>query len=775
MTYKRLIISTILALFILPIAVAQDTVDAIRYSINLDLGHRKADAFSGYTDIDLRVTKSEISSFELDLQVASVDSVLVNNSRVDDYIYNRRYLLINIPTEISVGDTFCVRVYYNGTESVESYGFGGIHFENNLIYNLGASIKATPHNYGRVWFPCRDNFTDKALYEFHITVRPNWTAYCNGLLQSTIINADSSITYHWKENNPMPTYLVSVAAGDFTVLNYDLRGKEHSYPTTLAFFDEDTNTVKDAFALLEQAFPMYEECFGPYEWNRIGYISTPMGSMEHCSNIALIEECFTTIDESCQSVIIHELAHSWFGNLITCASAHDMWFNEGGASFCEEVGFEAALGKEYSDKFYRDLLSYMLRTLHHTDCGYLPIYGLPSDKTYSTTVYEKGSLVYHSLRGYLGKELFYSSMRQLMQRNKFTSMDSYAIRDSLSAYSGIDLTDFFDFHVFGPGFLSYSIDSMTTNGNSSTVFVRQRLVGTTTYANSNRVPITFFSPAMDTTTRIATFDGENGSSTFELPFTPQFAIVDLYDEISDAVCREHITIKNTQRQRTNYTYSNIQATTYNEEAWINIDHHWVMPDTAFAHHPAIKRMSPNRYWKVSGNMPGSNIIKGLFLYAMHGNAESQYKYIDKGLLINNRSADSLILVYRPNSNTEWLPISVTKEGSYKQGYMVTSNIQPGEYALAIGYTELVGINTNDSPAIDARIFPNPSNGQFNIELPQNIDNATIVAKDINGREVWRKSNINSQETLHIEIPAGVYMIYIEADNKHSFAGKLIIE
>ena len=107
--------------------------------------------------------------------------------------------------------------------------------------------------------------------------------------------------------------------------------------------------------------------------------------------------------------------------------------------------------------------------------------------------------------------------------------------------------------------------------------------------------------------------------------------------------------------------------------------------------------------------------------------------------------------------------------------MVTSNIAPGEYALAIGYTDLVGITTQELPSIDAKIFPNPTNGIFNIELPENIDNTTLIAKDINGREVWRKTNINSHETLHIDMQAGVYMIYIEADNKHSFAGKLIIE
>ena len=772
MTYKKLILSAISAFLISSIAVAQDTVDAIRYNINLDLGHRTANRFSGYTDVYLRTTKSEMSSFKLDLQVANIDSVIINGSAIDDFEYDNRHLSLNIPSNISMGDTFCVRVYYNGTESVESYGFGGIHFENNLIYNLGAAIKATPHNYGRVWFPCRDNFTDKALYDFHITVRPNWTVYCNGLLQNTITNADSSITFHWRENNPMPTYLVSVAAGNFTVLNYELQGSERPYPTTLAFFNQDTNTVKQAFALLEQAFPMYEECFGPYEWNRIGYIATPRGSMEHCSNIALTQQCFSDMNETYQSVIIHELAHSWFGNLITCASAHDMWFNEGGASFCEEVGFEAAFGKEHSDRYYKDLLSTMLRTLHYTDGGYLPIYGLPSDKTYSTTVYKKGSLVYHSLRGYLGKELFYNSMRQLMQRNKFTSMDSYAIRDSLSAYSGIDLTDFFDFHVFGPGFLSYSIDSLTTNGNNTTVFVRQHLVGTTTYANSNRVPVTFFSSSMDTATRIVTFDGESGSTTFELPFEAAFALTDYYNEISDAICSEAAEIKNTQRHNMTYAHAGLQATTYNSKAWINIDHHWIMPDTTFAHHPAIKRMSPNRYWKVTGKLPQDNTIKGKFWYAVHSNNE--YQYLDKGFLDRSNSVDSLILLYRPNSTSEWTPISATREGN-KQGYMITGNIQQGEYALAIGYKDLMVIegpnNQNSLPAI----FPNPVKEHFTISLPNNMNSATIIATDINGREVYRKTGATDGETLNCRLHSGIYFFYLEVGNEHIFIDKIVVK
>ena len=774
MRYNKLILSTIFALLLSVAAVAQDTVDAIRYNINLDLGHRNANAFCGHTDVYLTTTQPDVLQVQLDLQGVTVDSVMIDGTRTTDYTYAGRFLTFPTPTAAMQGDTFCVTVYYHGGEMVESYGFGGIHFENNLIYNLGAAITAYPHPYGRAWFPCRDNFSDKAIYDLHITVRPNRVTYCNGTLQSTTTNADGSTTYHWHEPNPLPTYLVSVAAGDFNTITYSQQGDGRQYPATLAFFDQDTNDVKQAFEILNYVLPKYEQCFGQYDWHRIGYVATPMGSMEHTGNIALINRYMTGTDEAAQSVIIHELSHSWFGNLITCATSYDMWFNEGGASFCEELGFEAAKGREYSNTYYRDLLSEMLRTLHHTDGDYLPLYGLPSEKTYSTTVYKKGALVFHTLRGYLGEQLFYSSMRRLFESNKFAAMDTYAIRDSLSAYSGTDLTDFFDFHIFGKGFLNYNIDSMHTDGTTATVFVRQRLVGTQTFADGNRVPITFFSAGMDTATRTIAFDGQYGNQTVDLPFEAAFAIVDYTDQLSDAVCRQSLTINNTQRHTLKHVYAGAVANSVGEEAWINIEHHWVGPDTAYAQHPAIVRMSPNRYWKITGKIPATTNIKGKFFYALH-NHTSQYAFLDKDLYSRSQSTDSLILLYRPTATAQWLPISATREGNSKEGYLTTDNLQQGEYALAIGRKELVGIADDDSESTKISVYPNPCNKSFTISMPNTDDSVTLVGKDMNGKEVMRKTNIRNGNTIPTNLPAGTYILYIEKNGKTIFADKIVVE
>jgi hypothetical protein len=221
-----------------------------------------------------------------------------------------------------------------------------------------------------------------------------------------------------------------------------------------------------------------------------------------------------------------------------------------------------------------------------------------------------------------------------------------------------------------------------------------------------------------------------------------------------------------------YVYAGLQATTYNSKAWVNIDHHWVAPDTAFAHHPAIKRMSPNRYWKVTGNLPQDNTIKGRFWYAVHSNNE--YQYLDKGFLDRSNSVDSLILLYRPNSNSEWTPISATREGN-KQGYMITGNIQQGEYALAIGYKDLMGIDDPNAQITKPAIFPNPIKDLFTISLPNNMNSATIIATDINGREVYRKTGVADGETLNCRLHSGIYFFYLEVGNEHIFIDKIVVK
>ena len=129
MRYNKLILSTIFALLLSGAAVAQDTVDAIRYNINLDLGHRNANAFCGHTDVYLTTTQPTVSQVQLDLQGATVDSVMIDGTRTTDYTYAGRFLTFPTPSAAMQGDTVCVTVYYHGDTAFFGLAAHGLQFD----------------------------------------------------------------------------------------------------------------------------------------------------------------------------------------------------------------------------------------------------------------------------------------------------------------------------------------------------------------------------------------------------------------------------------------------------------------------------------------------------------------------------------------------------------------------------------------------------------------------------------------------------------------------
>ena len=404
-----------------------DSVDVLHYSLQLDLSNGKP--FRGDALLTVRLLRP-CNEIGLNLS-GNVDSIKVNNIRTSG---NN---ILHIPTAgIAAGDTFTVAIAYRGSGHVESYGFGGFHFDNDMSYNLGAAFGEALHPIGRAVFPCRDNFNDKSTYTISVKTKAGWTAECSGMLQSRSVDSDGCEHSVWNISHPVCTYLVGISQADYHRILDTVAG----YPLTIGYTTQDSTVTRNVYALLDAVVPKFEECFGPYLWGRIGYIGTAMGSMEHVNNIALARPAMASVSQAGQSTIAHELGHAWFGNLVTCEEEGDMWINEGGASFTSEVAREATHGRRASNATYQQDLDNVLRTTHHTDNSYMPLHGMPNAYTYGSTTYDKGAMVWHSLRGYLGDSLFYASVRTLMERCAFGNIDAYRLRDSLSLYSGASTT-----------------------------------------------------------------------------------------------------------------------------------------------------------------------------------------------------------------------------------------------------------------------------------------------------------------------------------------------
>lgn len=745
----------------------------MNYRICLDVNHEMAQNLTGYTDIDLRLLRG-ISSFTLDLKAAVVDSVFVNSNR-STVNYDNRYLTIPVPNGTGAGDTLHIRVYYHSTGYVEDYGMGGFHFSGNIIYSLGAVFLESPHTFGRAWYPCRDVFADKATYQYAITVSKDWEATCSGMPDSvSAFAADSSRTFHYSVSHPISTYLSSITIGKFKVLNMSLRSRYGTYPLNVRYLSGDSNNISNTFAILDTVFPYYERLFGPYRWGRVGYVGTPRGSMEHVANISLIGQCVNDRSTLCQMVVCHELSHAWFGNLVTCQTQADMWFNEGGASFCEEVAMEAAFGKDAADEYYQANLENVIRTMHHTDEAYRPVANIPDSLTYSGTVYNKGATVWHSLRGYLGDSLFYASMQRLFAVNAFGNMTSAQVRDSLSLYSGVNLTKFFDFHVFNPGFTHFSIDSMRVSGNSATVFMRQRLVGTTQFANGNRVPVTFFSETWDSVTRIMTFDGQYAQHTFALPFEAKFAIVDFYNTLSDAITTGSVIVKTPGNRQLQSAYFTEQNMTVRDSNFLHVQHHFVAPDAMKNPDTAIKRMA-NRYWTVSGDL--RNRLTGKFFFCRHTTATANYAFLDENFLEETASVDSLVVLYRENPADDWHYMESTLEGSRTQGYLAVYPLKTGEYTLAIADTANIRVGLpNVEVGGFVLMYPNPATKSVKFEFPTFGNNTDLAIFSQTSAKVLEIKNIHSGENVNIsKLPSGTYTVRLTADGDAFYVDKLIVK
>lgn len=732
----------------------QDSVDVLDYDIFVDLSAGKPFAGEAVVTMNLLRPCANIS-----LQLAgTADSVEVNGTRLASPT------LSALPTSgIAVGQSFDVHVWYHCNGYVESGGWGGMHFDSDMSYNLGVGFDADPHVMGRAFFPCRDNFTDKATYTLRVKAKTGWTAECGGMLQSRILNADSTESSVWRIAQQTPTYLVSVSQAAWKRIYDSIPSLYDTYPATYGYLHYNSTRVRQAFAELDSVVPMFERCFGPYRWGRIGYIATNKGSMEHVNNIGLARQAIS-LAEAGQSTIAHELGHAWFGNLVTCETEEDMWINEGGASFTSEVAMEAVKGREASDDYYQRTLEEVLRTTHVTDAGYRPLSPMPHDYTYGSTVYKKGWMVWHSLRGYLGEEVFYSALQRLMNSCAFGNIDSYRLRDSLSLYTGVDLTDFFDFHIFSPGFVDYHVDLIP--GDHPAVNIRQQTVGTTATPRGSMVPVTIF--GTDGTTMKGYF--QEGTSTLDVQYDVAFCVLDYNCEFSDAATLGILDLTD---------YAGLQ-TLPTEHMKVRMDHNIRSQKFYAEHHmaPAMGEMPEgvvrraNRYWMLRGTWTENDSLKGYFRFVRGAASSSSYPNLDRGFYTKAATADSLGLFYRANGSDSWHLVSRTREGDANEGWMVAQNILPGEYTLAVVDFENLSIDT-PHPSFNTTLFPNPlSKGQpLTIEVGTEMP-FTVTIVDTDGRTVWHRDGCHNGQKLDLQLPKGTYIVTIE-NKQISIQSKLI--
>ncbi len=749
-----------------------DTLNALNYEIHINELDFTAKTIAARTFVTIEAKVDNLAVITLELLDFTVDEVKVDGTAIAVFQHQSPFLSIPLNTPVNAGQIVFVEVAYHGAPFYE--GWGGFHWSGQYAFNLGVGFESDPHNLGKAWFPCVDDFHDRAMYELFVTVDEPKMAVCGGTLMEVIDNGNGTKTYHWKFHDDIPTYLASVAVGEYINVPYSftsMTGDE--IPIGIYVRPFDTAKVAGSFQTLSPILEAFESYFGPYQWERVGYVGTALGAMEHSTNIAMPNSTITG-GLGYEWLVAHEVSHQWFGNLVTCASAEDMWLNEGWAVFCESLYREALYGTgAYQANMFTKHRT-VLHNAHVSDGGYLALYGIPTQYTYGTTVYQKGGIVVHTLRNYLGDELFFPAVRDYLEAYKFNYADSWDVRDFLSNHSGVDLTDFFEAWVFTPGFPEFSVDSFNVQPSGNlfevTVFAKQKLKGPAQLANSNRMQVTFMNQQWEKETVLMEFSGETGAQTFTISIDPAIAMMDFYDKVADATTDKNLTLNSTTNLSLVDIYAKIRVEEMpaDDSAFIRFTHRWVAPDELTTPVAGLT-LSDYRHWRIDGIFPEGTNITASFMY-------NKFNNLDGNLLAN--PGDSLVILYRPDRAADWQGIPFIKIGAVNTGFLEVPNTQPGEYTLAVWDQMYVKVpEISSEPSGEIRIYPNPANGVIIIEFGEIIPAAVYI---INSSGQLANSLLNNDHKHYMEwdttgMKRGTYMLqFVDFKGREISTKKLVI-
>jgi hypothetical protein len=748
-----------------------DSIDIINTEINLRITDFTTKIISGNSKITFTPKVNGINKINLDLLSMTIDSVVSFNNQNLSYAYNDTLLKINLNQIFNLLEETNVTIYYHGAPGVEPNGFGGFYFQNNIAYNIGVAFIAKPHNYGRVWFPCFDNFTERFSIKTNITTLANHKAFCGGMLEDTIQNNDGTITWKWNLNETVPSYLVSVAVGAYTTIQKTFSGLNGPVKVQIGALPNDTNLVNGSFINLESCFDIFENKFGPHEFPRVGYVMVPFtsGAMEHVTNIAY-PRGFINGQTTYEALLMaHELSHMWFGDLVTCKTHEDMWLNEGFASYCSELFTENHYSRrafEYAIKANRDRV---LHFANHKEGEYFPVSGVPHEYTYGEHTYLKGEDVANSLRGFLGDSLFFNGLRNYLQAKKFTACSSEDLRNFLQEYSGLDLTTFFNDWVFKGGFVDVTIDSfkVVTNapGNIETnLFFKQRLKGTNTYYGTFPIEITIVDENWNEEKILVNVSSQSSNATITSAILPKVIFVNVNEKIGLASIGVTNTIRSNGTKSFEPAQITLNTTNITDSVLIRIVHHYTAPD-GFKN-PMPYRLSPQRFFSIEGILNTSYSGTAAFTYDGRSNGFSGNQYLDH--LLINTVEDSLFLFFRKNAAEDWtiypkytkvMGIKTDKLGSIR-----IDSLAIGEYVLGIKDFLASSVINPGIEKGDFRIFPNPTESSFSIELQSSETKTnTVKVLDVWGNLIQEVQQENSQKIINVNLAnakPGIYFVFL---------------
>lgn len=695
-----------------------DTMDILHHEIFLDFTAFSSATFKGISTMQVRLVQPT-SQLHFDLEALTVDSVKVDGMTMPFDWVAQGFVIQNAGAWVNP-DTLEVQVWYGGHPMTDG-SWGGFYYNSQYAYNMGVGFDSDPHCLGRAWHPCIDDFNDRATYDLSVETLIAHRAFCGGVRQSEEVLPNTHRISHWHLEEPIPSYLASVAVGSYVHTEDQWVSEDGDViPIWLASKATDTTNFKNSLVHLPDVLTAYEGHFGPYPFQRVGYVAVPFngGAMEHATNIAYPLFAING-NAAYETLYAHELSHMWWGDAVTCVSQEEMWLNEGWASYCESLALEALYGPSAYRGEQDDLHREVLTSAHVTDGGYYAVSGVPHALTYGTTVYRKGAWVVHSLRGIMGDQAFFNACRDYQAENAFQSHSSIQLRDFFQSYTKQDLTAFFDTYVFQPGFPEYrwvggevtpadAPDSYWVNIN-----IEHHLHRQSEYCSSMPLEVSFRKQDGTWETRTFVQDQIFQSHLFLLNFEPLDVVLNHNKSIHQSVLAQEKWMSNTGTH--DLTYAEVTLV-LNELAghdsiWVRVENHFA--EANYSH------SIPGTDWVLSGDRlfevhlsDTSGIDLAARIKFQANNAARYDTLLWADLQGAGFTEDSLHLLFRPLWGGDWeeypwATFNTTGSATNGTGRFDITKLKPGQYAFGFhSGSVLIGevnrSNAKDMFTIDAQ-------------------------------------------------------------------------
>lgn len=467
------------------------TYDVQHYTIRISFDRENKTVF-GDTTVQLKPLKTNFNQLELDAAGLKFDSVKFESSNKDipfklasDKVY------LTLDKSYAPDDLISIRFKYSAKPRK------GVYFVDAEIED-GKTIRAAqiwtqgePEE-ARHWFPSYDFPDDKATSEEFITVETGEIAIGNGEPLETVENADGKKTFHFKMPVPHSTYLTSFVVGTFSKVSDSYK----NIPLGYYMYPGSEEVGRKAYGKTKEMMRVYEELTGvnfPYnKYDQTIVAKFNFGGMENITATTMADtEIFFNEPNDIEDLVSHELAHSWFGDLVTCRNWSELWLNEGFATYMEAAYRERMYGRaDYLRKIREDAAQYIAEdAVDKNKHGLFNLAARPDDSLFDTTTYQKGGAVIHTLRETVGAENFWKAINIYLNRHKFQNVETPDLQRAMEETSKMDLSLFFKQWVYGGGYPKFKVSQ---NYNAQTK--RLDLTITQTQETDKLTPEAFILP-----------------------------------------------------------------------------------------------------------------------------------------------------------------------------------------------------------------------------------------------------------------------------------------